>query len=142
MTATAIRLVDLDQFPGFVISHTPRGRKWFARSPSVPRHWFPRDDLDAKSFAFGVQFGGRSDDSAPRKISADAWFDRQGAARFMVREQTFRVSRDEPSALSSSTTRRCSMIAKAGAAMGRGQGSAAPLPDGTLKRRVEHVEKR
>ena len=95
MTATAIRLVDLDQFPGFVISHTPRGRKWFARSPSVPRHWFPREDLDAKSFAFGVQFGGRSDDSAPRKISADAWFDRQGAPRFMVREQTFRVSRDE-----------------------------------------------
>jgi IrrE N-terminal-like domain len=95
LTATAIRLVDLDQFLGFVISHTAKGRKWFARSPSVPRHWFPREDLDAKSFAFGVQFGGRSDDSAPRKIGADAWFDRQGAARFMVREQTFRVARDE-----------------------------------------------
>jgi hypothetical protein len=45
LTATAIRLVDLDQFPGFVISHTPRGRKWFARAPSVPRHWFPREEL-------------------------------------------------------------------------------------------------
>jgi hypothetical protein len=75
--------------------HTAKGRKWFARSPSVPRHWFPREDLDAKSFAFGVQFGRRSDDSAPRKIGADAWFDRQGAARFMVREQIFRVARDE-----------------------------------------------
>jgi hypothetical protein len=82
LTATAIRLVDLDQFPGFVISHTPRGRKWFARAPSVPRHWFPRE-------------GGRPDDSAPRKIGADAWFDRPGAARFMVREQTVRVARDE-----------------------------------------------
>jgi hypothetical protein len=95
LTATAIRLVDLDQFSGFVISHTPRGRKWFARSPSVPRHWFPREDLDVKSFAFGVQFGGRSDDSAPRKVSAEAWFDRQGGARFMVREQTVRVASDE-----------------------------------------------
>ena len=95
LTATAIRLVDLDQFSGFVISHTPSGRKWFARSPSVPRHWFPREDLDVKSFAFGVQFGGRSDDGAPRKVSADAWFDRPGAARFMVREQTVRVARDE-----------------------------------------------
>jgi hypothetical protein len=39
--------------------------------------------------------GGRSDNSAPRKVGADACFDRQGAARFMVREQTVRVARDE-----------------------------------------------
>lgn len=95
LTATSIRLVDLDHISGFVISHTPRGRKWFARAPSVPRHWFPREDLDPKSFAFSVQFGGRSDDSAPRKVGADAWFDRHNAARFMVREQTLRVARDE-----------------------------------------------
>jgi hypothetical protein len=95
LTATAIRLVDLDRFPGFVICHSPRGRKWFARAPSVSRRWFPREDLDAKSFAFGIQFGGRPDDSAPRKIGADAWFDRQDAARFTVREQTVRVARDE-----------------------------------------------
>lgn len=62
---------------------------------TVLSHWFPREDLDARSFAFGVQFGGRSDDSATRKISADAWFDRQRAAQFLVREQTFRVARDE-----------------------------------------------
>jgi hypothetical protein len=24
-----------------------------------PRPWSPREDLDAKSFAFGIQFGGR-----------------------------------------------------------------------------------
>ncbi|MGC0322519.1 hypothetical protein ABIG06_003148 [Bradyrhizobium sp. USDA 326] len=95
LTATAIRLVDLDQFPGFVVSHTPRGRKWFARAPSVPRHWYPREDLDPKSFAFGIQFGGRPDDGSPRKIGAGAWFERQDASRFMVREQTVRVARDE-----------------------------------------------
>jgi hypothetical protein len=49
-----------------------------------------RDDLDPKSSAFGVQFGGRSDDSAPRKVGADAWFDRPGGARFMVRDQVVR----------------------------------------------------
>jgi hypothetical protein len=95
LTATAIRFVDLDQFLGFVVSHTSRGRRWFARAPSVPRHWFPREDLDEKSFAFGIQFGGRPDDGAPRKIGAEAWFDRQGASRFTVREQTVRVARDE-----------------------------------------------
>jgi hypothetical protein len=95
LTATAIRLADLNQFAGFVICHTPKGRKWFARSPSVPRHWFPREDLDVKSSAFGVQFGSRSDDGAPRKVGGDAWFDRPDAARHVVREQTVRVARDE-----------------------------------------------
>lgn len=95
LTATAIRLVDLDCAMAFVVCHSPRGRKWFARAPSIPRSWFPRGDLDARSFAFGVQFGKRSDDLALRKINADAWFDRADAGRFTVREQTTRVSRDE-----------------------------------------------
>jgi hypothetical protein len=95
LTATAIRLANLDCVPAFVIGHSPKGRKWFARAPSVPRHWFPRDDLDARSFAFGVQFGGRPDDQASRKVNADVWFDRAGASRFVVREQTIRVARDE-----------------------------------------------
>lgn len=95
LTATAIRLVDLDQFPSLIICHGSNGRKWFARSQSIPRRWFPRSDIDAKSSAFGVQFGGRSDDSDPHKVGADAWFDTYDAARFMVREQTIRVSRDE-----------------------------------------------
>jgi hypothetical protein len=90
-----IRLVDLDCAMAFVVCHSPRGRKWFARAPSIPRSWFPRGDLDARSFAFGVQFGKRSDDLALRKINADAWFDRADAGRFTVREQTTRVSRDE-----------------------------------------------
>jgi hypothetical protein len=99
LTATAIRLIDLDQVSGFVISHTSRGRKWFARAPSVPRNWFPREDLDPKSFAFGIQFGDRPDDNTPRTIGADAWFDRHGASRFMVHEQTVRVAPDETMSL-------------------------------------------
>src|SRR6266700_2247336 len=51
---------------------------------SASAHWFPRDDLEATSLAFGVLFAGRSDDSAPRKVGADAWFDRPCATRFMV----------------------------------------------------------
>ncbi|WP_245473914.1 ImmA/IrrE family metallo-endopeptidase [Bradyrhizobium zhanjiangense] len=95
LTATSIRLIDLDHVPAFVICHGPRGRKWFARAACVPRHWFPREDLDPDSFAFGVQFGRGPDDPAPRKIDADAWFDRSDASRFVVREQTVRISEDE-----------------------------------------------
>jgi len=54
----------------------------------VPPHWFPRDDLEPTSF--GVLFACRSDDSAPRKVGADAWSDRPCAARFMVRDQVVR----------------------------------------------------
>jgi hypothetical protein len=31
----------------------------------------------------------------PRKISADAWFDRRGADEYMVHEQTIRTASDE-----------------------------------------------
>jgi hypothetical protein len=93
--ATAIRLVESDCSPAVLICHGPKGRKWFTRSPSVPRKWFPQDILDADSYAFGIQFGGRSDDPMPRKIGADAWFDRWDAERFEVHEQTIRTSSAE-----------------------------------------------
>jgi hypothetical protein len=93
--ATAIRLVESDCSPALVVCHGPSGRKWFARAPSVPQKWFPRNDLDADSFAFGVQFGDRPDDPIPRKIGADAWFDRWDAERFVVHEQTMRIGPGE-----------------------------------------------
>jgi hypothetical protein len=95
LSATAIRLVEGDHAPAVLVSHTPNGRKWFTRSPSVPSKWFPQNALDADSYAFGVQFGGKPDDPMPRKIGADAWFDRSEASRFEVQEQTFRVSDNE-----------------------------------------------
>jgi hypothetical protein len=93
--ATAIRYVESDCFPSLLVCHGPKGRKWFTRAPSVPQKWFPRNDLDADSFAFGVQFGNRPDDPIPRKIGADAWFDRWDAERFEVHEQTMRVGSSE-----------------------------------------------
>jgi hypothetical protein len=70
-------------------------RKWFTRGADVPSRWFPRDDLDADSFAFGVLHGRKPDDAMPRKIGADAWFDRRGAEKYEVQEQTFRTGADE-----------------------------------------------
>lgn len=95
ITATAIRLVESDHAPAVLVCHGPKGRKWFTRSPSVPSKWFPQDTLDADSFAFGVQFGGKPDDPLPRRVDADTWFDRAEAARFEVQEQTVRVGESE-----------------------------------------------
>jgi hypothetical protein len=94
-SATAIRLVESDYSPALLVCHGPKGRKWFTRSPSVPQRWFPQDSLDADSFAFGIQFGGRPDDPMPRRIGADAWFDRRDAERFEVHEQTMRTGPEE-----------------------------------------------
>jgi len=65
------------------------------RAPSVPRRWFPRDDLDPDSFAFSILFGNQVDDRTPRKIGADAWFDRSEAERYVVSEQTVSISNSE-----------------------------------------------
>ena len=93
--ATAIRLVESGHSPAFLVCHGLKGRKWFARGPDVPSRWFPRDDLDADSFAFGVLYGKNPDDPMPRKIDADAWFDRRDASKFAVHEQTIRSASDE-----------------------------------------------
>jgi hypothetical protein len=94
-SATAIRLVEGGHSPALLVCHGLKGRKWFARGPDVPSRWFPRDDLDADSFAFGVLYGKRPDDPMPRKIDADAWFDRRDAAKFVIHEQTMRTGAEE-----------------------------------------------
>jgi hypothetical protein len=95
LTATAIRLVEGGHTPALLVCHTSAGRKWFTRSRDVPERWFPKDALDADSFAFGVLHGGCADDVMPRKIGADAWFDRWEAAEHEVHEQTARTGDDE-----------------------------------------------
>jgi hypothetical protein len=94
-TATAIRFVESDHSPALLVCHGPAGRKWFTRAPSVPEKWFPQQELDADSYAFEVQFGNKSDDPMPRKVGADAWFDRWDADRYEVQEQTIRTGQDE-----------------------------------------------
>lgn len=95
VTAAAIRLVEGGYTPSLLVCHGKRGRKWFARSSGLPEIWFPQDQLDAESFAFDVLFGGQANDRMPRRIGADAWFDRFGADRYEVSEQTMRIGDDE-----------------------------------------------
>jgi Zn-dependent peptidase ImmA (M78 family) len=96
VTATAIRVVDGNYFPAIVISHGLNGRRWFARAPMVPDRWFPKAELDADSFAFDVLHAGKPADAFPRKVGADAWFDRWGVGTYEVHEQTMRISKVDP----------------------------------------------
>ena len=94
-TATAIRLVESDEIPGFLIFHGKFGRKWFTRSPSIPTRWFPKAELDEHSHAFGVLYSGKPTNPTPYRISADAWFDVWGSSEFKVFEQTMRLGESE-----------------------------------------------
>lgn len=94
-TATAIRLVDGNYYIACLICHGRNGRKWFTRSPDVPARWFPSKDLSAESSAFDLLFGSASEQAFPRKVGADAWFDRSEAERYEVREQSIRISDGE-----------------------------------------------
>ncbi len=94
-TAAAIRLIERHGSASLLVCHSRSGRKWFVRSKNVPHIWFPKDILDAESFAFDIMFGSAPNDRIPRKIGADAWFDRRDADRFEVHEQSFKSSENE-----------------------------------------------
>lgn len=90
MTATAIRLVEINVIPGLLICHGPKGRRWFARAPSAGQ-WFPQDQLHADSQAIAMLYGREQELRAPSIIGADAWFDCPQAERYDVHEQTYLV---------------------------------------------------
>lgn len=93
LTATLIRMIDSDLYPAsMMIGHGTGGRKWFRSAPKMSTLWFPRDELDADSFAFELLHSQNQDEQRfPRKIGADAWFDKASAARYEITEQSFRV---------------------------------------------------
>lgn len=95
MTATAIRLIEANVCPTMLVSYGPGGRRWFARSRLVPDKWFPVLELHHDSYAFDLLHNSGSEQPAPRKIGADAFFDRRGADRFEVEEQSFKVAERE-----------------------------------------------
>jgi hypothetical protein len=48
----------------------------------VPGWWFPLDQLDRATFAADMLFNGTAEQSWPRKVGADAWFNFRNCDRF------------------------------------------------------------
>ncbi|MGF7212711.1 ImmA/IrrE family metallo-endopeptidase [Skermanella mucosa] len=94
LTATAIRLVEHGPEAAMLVCHGRQGRRWFIRGPGVSAHWFPQPELDPNSFAFDAVFGDKPKSRLGR-MGAEAWFDRRGADRFEVLEQSCRVGDGE-----------------------------------------------
>jgi hypothetical protein len=91
VTATLIKIAAANRFPIIVVCHNKQKRRWFRRSEIVPGWWFPQGRLDTESFAADMLFNGAAEQTRPRKIGADAWFDFRNCDRFDVEEQSFIV---------------------------------------------------
>ena len=61
----------------------------------VPQWWFPREDLDADTFAFEILHNGVNEDAFPRKNGAGAWFEFWNVDRYEIQEQSFPLPNDE-----------------------------------------------
>jgi hypothetical protein len=77
------------------VCHGKDKRRWFRRANMVPEWWFPREDLDADSFAFRILHCGASEDTFPRKNGAGAWFGFRNVDRYEVFEQSFPLPNNE-----------------------------------------------
>jgi len=95
MTATLIKILNEDRFPILLVCHGKDRRHWFRRANMVPQWWFPREDLDAETFAFEILHRRVAEDSFPRKNGAGAWFDFRNVDRYEVDEQSFPLPGDE-----------------------------------------------
>lgn len=85
--ATVLRLVDLNLIPSLVVCHNKEGRVWFARSKDVPDRWFPNNELSPESLAFDLVYS-NGGTVGPRRVPANAWFDRNEAYRYELTEES------------------------------------------------------
>ena len=81
-----IRLARVDTLPVIVAGYSLEGRLWYCAARHVPRKWRLRKTLDADSFAYELLSRG-SQTLAPRKQSADAWFENDEAEEYELLEQ-------------------------------------------------------
>jgi hypothetical protein len=95
LTATLLKILNDNRFPILLVCHGKDRRRWFRRANIVPQWWFPREDLDAETFAFEILHGGAAEDVYPRKNGAGAWFDFRNVDRYEIYEQSFSLPNEE-----------------------------------------------
>lgn len=85
-SATLIRLAKVDTLPVIVACYSLQKRLWYCAASHVPRRWRLKSMLDADSFAQELLTRG-TPTLAPRKQSADAWFENDDAEKYELLEQ-------------------------------------------------------
>lgn len=87
ITATALKYIQHSNEPTMLVCHGQNGRRWFKRGKDVPVELFPREDLDADSYAMDVLYK-RTVQARPNKVGADSWFSVRRASQYEVFEHS------------------------------------------------------
>jgi hypothetical protein len=95
LTATLFKMTILNRFPMVIVCHNKVRRRWYEAATMIQPWWRPVRQLDGQTFAAGMLFKGEAEQSFPRKMPADAWFDFKGCDRFEVEEQSFLLPNEE-----------------------------------------------
>jgi Zn-dependent peptidase ImmA (M78 family) len=96
LTATLLKMTLLNHFPMMIVCHNKSERRWFESSPMIQPWWkWPSKKLDQQTFAADMLYNGAAEQSFPRRMPADAWFDFKGCDRYDVEEQSFLLPDDE-----------------------------------------------
>lgn len=88
LTATAIRLIESNEFPSIFTIYKNERRSFFWRSPQLSKLWFPKEEVD-----FSRKKLVKDDNMHP--VSADFWFDIENGDELEIYEQLFPLSDEE-----------------------------------------------
>jgi Zn-dependent peptidase ImmA (M78 family) len=95
MTATAIRFVEIGDWPAMIIASNGTGRKWFVSSDTVPRKLWPRSMPGENTMAARLMQGYGRGSESPVEVDADEWIEGPDAGRFSLREDSILVKAGE-----------------------------------------------
>ena len=73
LLATALRMINLDIWPGWLVCHTRTGRPFAFKAPSVESDARPPIEVDYRSSAFDMVHSSENGVSS-RKVPGDVWF--------------------------------------------------------------------
>ena len=93
LTATAIRLVEYGSYPAMLVCNDKRELRWFVRGIAVPESLWPKKSLSYDSMAIEVlhEKGKRP---GPTDVPAGAWFDHPESYRYVIREDSRKITTD------------------------------------------------
>lgn len=96
LTATLLKMTLSNRYPMAIACYGKTlQRRWFEKAPMIQPWWLPVQTLDPQTFAAEMLLKGAVEQSFPRKMPADAWFDFKGCDRFEVSEQSFPLPDEE-----------------------------------------------
>ena len=90
LTATAIRIVESNDFPIILIAYENGRRKWFLKARQIPQRWFPMDTSEKGSIAHSFHKGTNNQKQDYTRAPADTWFEIDNDKDFEITEYTIR----------------------------------------------------